>query len=96
MLTKSDIELMQDIFGKQFRVILEEVLDQKLEEKLTEKLGKYPTKDEFYEQTLKILKKLDDLEIEKDILSNHSTVHSDRIEALEKIHPKGKHTLTLQ
>jgi hypothetical protein len=55
-----------------------------------------PTKDEFYEQTLKLYKKMEDLESEKDILSSHSSDHSDRIEALEKIHPKGNHSATLR
>lgn len=50
-----------------------------------------PTKDEFYKETVRILKKLDDLETEKDILSHNVSNHSDRIEALEKIHPQGAH-----
>ncbi len=50
-----------------------------------------PTKDQFYKETIKILKKLDDLEAEKDILSHNVSDHSDRIEALEKIHPNGVH-----
>jgi len=33
-----------------------------VEEKVDEKTKNLPTKDEFYEQTLKVLKKLDNLE----------------------------------
>lgn len=54
-----------------------------------------PTKDEFYKETLRILKKLDDLEVEKDVLSHNVSDHSDRIEALEKIHPQGAHFATI-
>jgi hypothetical protein len=42
-----------------------------------------PTKDEFYEQTGKILKRLEDLEEEKDILSGRVSNHGDRIEKIE-------------
>ena len=53
-----------------------------------------PTKDEFYEETLKILKKLDNLEESMDIVTDRQSDHGDRIEALEKIHPNGAHSLT--
>ena len=49
------------------------------------------TKDEFYKETLRILKELEDLKTEKDILSHNVSDHSDRIEALEKIHPQEAH-----
>ena len=42
-----------------------------------------PTKDEFYEQTGEILKKLDDLQEEKDVLSHQVSNHEDRIEKIE-------------
>lgn len=69
------------------RIVVEEVIDQKL----LEKIGNLPTKDEFYQQTLKILKNQEDLEIEKDLLSAHSSEHFDRLEKLEKIHPDYQH-----
>ncbi|OGM13633.1 hypothetical protein A3A76_03035 [Candidatus Woesebacteria bacterium RIFCSPLOWO2_01_FULL_39_23] len=53
-----------------------------------------PTKDDFYEQTVKILKKLDNLEGSMDIVSERQSKHSDQIEALEKIHPNGMHSLS--
>lgn len=69
---------------------MELVLDEK--EVITKSDLKFlPSKEEFYEQTLKILKSLDDLKMEKDLLAAHSKDHTDRIEALEKIHPHGKH-----
>ena len=64
-----------------------------VDEKIGEKTKNLPTKDEFYEQTVKILKKLDNLEESMDIVSERQSKHGDRIEALEKIHPKGKHVL---
>lgn len=81
-----------------FKSIVEIALEEKIDEKglVTKKDLKYlPTKDEFYEETLKILKKLDDLEVEKDVLSSHSSNHTDRIEALEKLHPNSKHSLAI-
>lgn len=50
-----------------------------------------PTKDEFYAEMLKLYKKQDDLEIEKDALVSRTTDNSSRIDSLEKIHPDGKH-----
>lgn len=73
MLTQSD-------FGK-----IEEIVD----EKVGEKIKNLPTKDEFFEETLKVLKKLDNLEEAMDIVSSRQTKHGDQIEALEKIHPHG-------
>ena len=59
---------------------------------ITRKDLKYlPSKDEFYEETLKVLKGIEDLKDEKDILSHQVSDHSDRIEKLEEIHPQGKH-----
>jgi hypothetical protein len=46
-----------------------------------------PSKDEFYVETLKVLKGIEDLKVEKNILSHQVSEHSDRIEKLEKIHP---------
>ena len=41
-----------------------------VEKKVDEKTKNLPTKDEFYEQTLKVLKKLDSLEESMDIVSS--------------------------
>ena len=65
-----------------------------VEDKVDEKTKNLPTKDEFYEQTLKVLKKLDNLEESMDIVSSRQSEHSDQIEALEKIHPQGAHSAT--
>ncbi|KKQ37645.1 MAG: hypothetical protein US53_C0013G0004 [Candidatus Woesebacteria bacterium GW2011_GWA1_37_7] len=63
--------------------LMEVTFDAKLDEKLDVKLSHLPTKDEFYEQTSKILKRLDDMETEKDILSHRVSGHEDRIEKIE-------------
>jgi ureidoglycolate hydrolase len=63
-----------------------------VDEKITEKTRNLPTKDEFFEETLKVLKKLDNLQEAMDIVSARQSTHSDQIEALEKIHPLGSHT----
>ena len=50
-------------------------------------LGHLSTKDEFYEQTGEILKRLDDLEEEKDVLTHQVSNRGDRIKDLEfKLH----------
>ncbi|MDP3994248.1 MAG: hypothetical protein Q8P91_00250 [bacterium] len=85
-LTNGDLKAIGNLVGV--------VLDEKIEEKglVTKDDIKYlPTKDELYAETTKILKKMDDLEVEKDLFLHRSSDHSDRIEALEKIHPTGKH-----
>lgn len=53
-----------------------------------EDLGHLPSKDEFYEQTERILKRLDDLEEEKDLLSNRVSDQEDRLEKIEGLLPK--------
>ena len=42
-----------------------------------------PTKDEFYEQTGEILKRLENLEMEKNVLSNRVSKQDDKIEKIE-------------
>jgi len=83
--TKKEIDIIK---------VIKEAVSEVFEEKgaVTKEDLKYlPTKDEFYEETLKILKGIEDLKDEKDILSHQVSDHSDRIEKLEKIHPQGKH-----
>ncbi len=87
-LTDSDFKALKELM----EVTFDERLEIKLDEKLDEKLSHLPSKDEFYEETAKILKKQDDLEIEKDILSNRVSEHSDELEKLKEIHPGFKHT----
>ena len=63
-------------------VTIEEVLEAK--EVATKKdISHLPTKDEFYKQTSEILKRLDNLEVEKAVLSNRVSGHEDRIEKIE-------------
>lgn len=50
-----------------------------------------PTKEEFYDQSDKLMKELKDIREEQSILSQHSKDHSDAIEALQKIHPNNSH-----
>ena len=67
---------------KAIKDLIEATIDEK--ELVTKSdLSHLPTKDEFYEQTGEILKRLDDLEIEKDLLSNRVSEHEDRIEKVE-------------
>ena len=68
---------------KALKELMEVTLEEKLDEKLDEKLSQLPTKDEFYERTGEILKSLDNLEEEKDVLSHQVSSHEDRIEKIE-------------
>ena len=70
---------------------LEIKLDEKLEEKFKEKLGSLPSKDQFYEETLKVLKKLDDIEGQMTMLSGRTYDNTDRLDPFEKIHPDYTH-----
>lgn len=66
--------------------LMKVTIDEAIEEKglvTKEDISHLPTKEEFYEQTGKILKRLDDLEAEKDVLSHQVSDHSDRIEKIE-------------
>lgn len=75
-------------------VLLKQAVGEVVEEKglvTHEDIKHLPTKDEFYKETLRILKELEDLKIEKDAFSYNVSDHSDRIDALEKIHPQGAH-----
>ena len=69
-------------------------IDQKIDDStstLKNEISHLPTKDEFYEQTLKVLKKLDDLEVAMTISNNRIAIHSDEIERLKDIHRSGHH-----
>jgi len=68
---------------KAIKDLIEVTMDEKLDEKLDVKLSHLPTKDEFYKQTGEILKRLDNLEEEKDVLSHQVSGHSDRTEKIE-------------
>ena len=65
----------------QVRSIVAEELDEKLDEKLTE------LKSEFFERIDPILKEVVTAREERPLIEN-------RLEKLEKIHPKGKHVLS--
>lgn len=69
---------------KQIRLVLEEELDkqeQKFEDKVTQ------LKSDFFEKIDPILKEVTTAREERPLIEN-------RIEALEEIHPDGKHALT--
>lgn len=49
-----------------------------------------PSKEEFFEKMDKVMDELKTIREEQTIQSHHLSDHSDRIEALEKLHPQGK------
>jgi hypothetical protein len=68
----------------QIKLTVEQVIDEK--ELVTKAdLSYLPTKDEFYEQTSKILKRLDDLEEGYTILNDRTSKHSDRLDKIETV-----------
>ncbi|MEK7472981.1 MAG: hypothetical protein AAB625_03000 [Patescibacteria group bacterium] len=50
-----------------------------------------PDKDTFFEETLKIMKRLDNIEEQTKMLSNRTYDNTDKIEKLQKIHPHNSH-----
>ncbi len=56
-----------------------------------EDLKYLPDKDTFFEENLKILKRLDDIEDQMKMVSGRTYDNTDRIEELEKIHPHNSH-----
>jgi hypothetical protein len=71
---------------KAIKALMEVTIDEAIETKgvvTKADISHLPTKDEFYEQTGEILKRLTDVEEEKDVLSHHVSGHSDRIEKIE-------------
>lgn len=91
-LTKSDLNEIKSIVDK--------VVDERLEEKLNSKLSGFRSemldeidvkltnlKSEFFDRVDPVLKEVMTAREERSLIEN-------RIESLEKIHPKGKHVLT--
>ena len=77
---------LDDADLKAIKNLMEVTIDEAIEAKglvTKDDISHLPTKDEFYEETGKILKRLDDLEEEKDVLSHRVSNHSDRIEKIE-------------
>lgn len=71
---------------KAIKNLVEVTVDEVLDKKgvvVKEDLSHLPTKDEFYEQTGEIIKRLDNLEQEKDVLSHQVSRHDDRIGKIE-------------
>jgi len=81
-LTTTDLKLIKDVM----KITIDEELDVKLEEKLDEKLRNLPSKEEFFDQTDKLMKELKDLR-EEDTILTHKVYdnHEDRIDKIEKV-----------
>jgi len=60
-------------------------LDEKLESKLEEKLGKYPTKQEFYKQTDKLMKEMKDLRDEVTVSTHQTKRNTDEIKKIKEV-----------
>ena len=72
------------------RITIDDAIDKK--QLVTKKdIDHLPTKDEFYEQTAEILKRLDDIEESNTLLVERVSKNSDAIEKLKKIHPSYRH-----
>lgn len=85
-LTTSDILKLSSLFEKNKVEILEEVKDM---------VSHLPSKEEYYKREDKMMKELKEIREEITVLLAHSSNHSDRLENLEKIHPKNKHFATV-
>ena len=52
-------------------------------------------KSDFFDKIDPVLKEIMDNREERTILAHRQSDHTDRIESLEEIHPKGKHPITI-
>jgi hypothetical protein len=77
-LTDNDLKALKSLM----RVTIEETA-RDLELVTKEDVKHLPTKDEFYEQTGEILKRLDNLEVEKEVLAHHVSEHEDKISKIQ-------------
>lgn len=75
---------------KALRELFELILDEK-GVVTKEDIKHLPNKDEFYEETLKILTKQEEFEESNLLLNNRVSKHSDVLERLQDIHPSFKH-----
>lgn len=85
----------EDRLLKKIKILVEDVVDTKIDEKLNDKINRLPTKTEFFEETDKIMKELKITREEQTLLSQHSKDYSDRLDILEKIHPRGVHNFAI-
>lgn len=76
---------------KYLRVYLDDLFDTKLEEKVKQYVGNLPTREEFNSRMDEMMGELKTVREEHAMLSQHSSDHSDAIEALQKIHPHNSH-----
>ena len=79
----------QDIFA-----LMKQAVGEVAEEKgfVTKEDLKYlPTKEEYYAREDKTMKELKEIREELTVIGGRVSDHSDKIEALERIHPDGVH-----
>jgi len=80
-LTTNDLKLIKDVM----KITIDEELAVKLDEKLDEKLKYLPTREEFFDQTDKLMKELKDMREEHTVLSGRVyDNHEPRIDKIEK------------
>jgi hypothetical protein len=77
-LTHDDLQALKDLMEITFKETAED-----MELVTKDDINHLPNKDEFYEQTGEIIKRLDTMEKEKDVLSSQISNHEDRIEKIE-------------
>jgi septal ring factor EnvC (AmiA/AmiB activator) len=72
-----------DALGDLIKQSVSDALDER-QVSTKEDIKHLPTKDEFYTETSKLYKKLEDMEEEKDVLSHQVSRNSDRLDKVEK------------
>lgn len=88
VLSDADFKAIGDLI----KVKVEEVLEEK--KVITQDDIKHlPTKKEFYERMDKLTGELETYRQERVVEKNQSSLYDERINALENIHPQGKHSL---
>lgn len=94
-LTQKDLDAIKELI----EITIDEKFDKRLglesNQTLDNKFSYLLTRDEFYEQTDKLMKELKDMREELTVTTGRVSIHSDEIEALQKIHPDNKHLSTV-
>lgn len=83
MLSKQDLQAIEQLFDVKF--------DEKFEEKFNEKLKYFPSKDEFYKMMDKLMGELETIRNEQIIITHHHEEFRTRVKKLEDIHPNDQH-----
>lgn len=86
-LTSKDLKAIENIVEAK----VEQTVKRSVAEEIQQHIKNLPTRDEFFTGMSEVMGELQTIRQEIKALSHRQSIHSDQIEALEGIHPGGKH-----